>query len=329
MSRVLVTGGLGYIGTHVVDRLLKQGSEVVTLDIAVPEARRPLMPGELFVLGDCSDSMSALSRLDMIGPVDAIIHLAAMVEAPQSMIIPEVFYRVNSAGTLNMLELASRLGATAFIFASSAAVYGSTAEKLSEDDLTPAPENPYGGSKLFGERICYDVAKRRRLALGVLRFFNVVGAESGLVVRPPMTNLFGHIHKSANFGTKLNIYGDNHNTKDGSCVRDYVSVKSIAEGIIRTLTHLLGAASHYGSLNPLNIGTGLGTTVNEIVTIAKDYHKNLTTKLCPARDGESSISIAQVDNLSKLFNWTPPVVNIAEALKEEDDARSMFGRFAR
>lgn len=306
--RVVVTGGLGYLGSHVVHRLLRLGHEVVTLDRSLPGQRRNLFPDEQFIL---TDVMSPQPGADagIIKTADAVIHLAALIDAPQSVYRPELYYQVNFVGTLNMLALAKSLGAHHFLFASSAAVYGSDCvSPLKEEDATTTPENPYGGSKLFGEALVKDVCFASNMTSGCFRLFNLVGVKPEVGVAPANKGLFSMAVDAMLHTKSLNIYGDTHPTKDGSCIRDFVYVDEVARGIVLGLTHLAEGTPSF----VVNLGTGTGISVKEVLEAAKVLYKVL-----PARAGEVPVSVSDSSKASTILGWKANISRIDDYLDQE------------
>ena len=314
---VLVVGGLGYIGRHVVHSLLKEGYEVTTLDRKFPTAN--LFKKEKFLYGDVTSNLHCLAG-DLEG-VEVIIHLAAMIDAPQSVRLPLDYYRVNFTGTLNVLELARLLKVRGFIFASSAAVYGSDSPSPHrEDTAIMNPENPYGGSKLFGERLVKD-ACGDKIGNICFRFFNVVGSSPAVKAVPSLTSgLFCKVITSIISGEAMSVYGKDHPTKDGFAVRDFINVQDIASAVVRGVNHL---QNKFISAT-FNLGTGKGFSVGEVLDASDHVKYKSVVKyfVVPRRVGEVSHSVASVDKICKDWGWYPRYSDsIVNSLKEEFDAR--------
>lgn len=318
--RVLVTGGLGYIGSHVVKALMAEGHEVVTLDRALPGLSRPLHRGEQFVLADITQPL--LSQVGVIGSADAVIHLAALIDAPQSVHLPEVYYRVNFMGTLNVLDLAVALGAENFVLASSAAVYGTgVTMPITEDQKTTNPENPYGGSKLFSERLIADVAYKRGLNWVALRFFNIIGCDPEVGVTPTGKGLFSRVVDVA-LGERpyLPVFGQGHPTRDGYCIRDFVSVRDVTRAVVG-VTEGMKHTNLAGGI--FNVGTGHGASVLEVVEAARlALNHPIPVRHEAPRVGEVPVSVASFSALRSAVGWVPiHSSNIAEALQQEYTTR--------
>lgn len=312
--KIIVTGGLGYLGSHVVHRLLGEGHEVITLDRMIPGMgkTRALMPGEGYMHADILGNLDAVAGV--LKEASTVLHLAALIDAPQSVQKPELYYKVNFIGTLNVLELATQLGARNFLFASSAAVYGADCTSpLSEDMATPTPENPYGGSKLFGEALVTDVCRARGMLSASLRLFNLVGVDPEVGVAPQNKGLFSLAVDAMRGNRDLAIFGQDHPTPDGTCVRDFVYVGDVARAFSQALYHLVTQAS------PLliNVGTGQGLSVGQVLTAARALRSDFKIIYAQKRAGEVPISIANMDRTHAILNWKASPLGIATYLGQE------------
>ena len=239
-NRILVTGGAGYIGSHVVKQLGDAGHAVTVLDNLSTGRREAVLSGEL-VVGDLGDS----ALLDTVlgqGQFDAVMHFAGSIVVPESVTDPLKYYANNTANTLHLLGACVRHGVNRFIFSSTAAVYGMADKALVSEDDPLAPINPYGASKMMSERMIADVAAAHPLKYVILRYFNVAGAEAG-----------GRLGQSGGVATHLirvacqtalglrpemTIFGDDYPTPDGTCIRDYVHVEDLAEAHLEALAYL-------------------------------------------------------------------------------------------
>lgn len=312
--RVIVTGGLGYLGSHVVWQLLHDEHRVVTVDRSLPGLRRPLFPGEDFVHADVLHRPE--SEIGQLKSADAVIHLAALIDAPQSVQMPELYYKVNFGGTLNMLELAAQLGAKHFLFASSAAVYGPTSSiPLKEDEAILTPENPYGGTKLFGETLISDVCRARGMTYACLRVFNIVGVHEQVKVAPKNKALFGIVADCLWSKKPFTLYGMKHPTEDGTCVRDFVPVYSAAEAFSKALSYLSQADNSVVA----NVGTGQGTSIRQVLKAAPGF---IEIKVEEPREGEVPVSVADVSRAAKILEWTPKPIAIETLLGQEYSFKS-------
>lgn len=312
---VLLVGGLGYIGRHVASELHRVSIKITTLDRRLPYNRK-LFPGEAFVHADIMSMNNMASLVGEMETVDTVVHLAALIDAPQSMRMPETYYQVNFTGTLNVLQLAKLIGVKKFVFASSAAVYGSdSAAPLLENTPILRPENPYGGSKLFGERVIRDVCNGK-IANISLRFFNVVGCDPEVGVVPTNQGLFSRVVNSHQGGDQVSVFGNQHPTYDGYAVRDYVNVMDVARAVAAAV--LLGTGSKV-----YNVGSGVGTSVKSVIDIANTvFNGEKEALLLPARVGEVSYSVSDISRIKDELGWVPDYPNnISIALLNEYNAR--------
>jgi UDP-glucose 4-epimerase len=315
--RIVVTGGLGYVGSHLTHALLAAGHQVATVDIATPGVRRELFRGEEFLQTDLVRAGDLSAEAGFLRRADVIIHLAALIEAAQSVRQPALYYEVNGVATLAALELARRLGAWGLVFASSAAVYGSDARLPVREDETSTPNNPYGWSKLMGERVVADVCAANGMESLSLRMFNLIGGDPAVGVVPRGGGLFAAVTEAmAGRREKVVVYGEAHDTKDGTASRDYLDVRDAARAF------LLAVARRGWGHASVNIGSGVATTVREVIEAAREAGgKPLASEGAPARPGELSQSVACVDKAAELLGWQPGRADVAAALAYEHQVR--------
>ncbi len=265
---VLVTGGAGYIGSHMVLELLDAGETVVVLDNLSTGFRWAVPQEAAFVTGDVGDQALVSSIIDEHG-IDSILHFAAKIVVPESVTDPLGYYFGNTVKTRALLETAVRKGIRNFIFSSTAAVYGNADEIPLHEGLAPAPINPYGRSKLMSEWMLEDAARAYGLRSVALRYFNVAGADpkgrSGQST-PAATHLI-KVAAQAALGQRshLDVFGTDYPTPDGTCVRDYVQVSDLARAHLAALNHLRGG----GESTVMNCGYGHGASVLEVVDVVK------------------------------------------------------------
>ncbi len=315
---MIVTGGLGYVGSHVAHALLEAGHQVATIDIATPGVRRELFRGEEFLqvdlgrLGDWSAEAAVLRR------ADAVIHLAALIEVDDSVRRPARYYELNSVATLSALELAQRLTARRFVFASSAAVYGPDARLPIREEEVLAPKNPYGWCKMMGERIVADVCAAGGMDSLSLRMFNLIGGEPTVGVVPQSGGLFAVVTEAmAGRRDKVIVYGETHATKDGTASRDYLDVRDAARAFVLALQR---REWRHASVN---IGSGVATTVRDVIDVAREVAgaDAVNAEAAPARAGELSQSLACVDKAAELLGWRPQRTSLQAALAYEHQIR--------
>ena len=303
-TRILVTGGAGYIGSHVVKQLGDAGHDVTVLDNLSTGRREAVLSGEL-VVGDLGDS----ALLDTVlgqGQFDAVMHFAGSIVVPESVTDPLKYYANNTANTLNLLGACVRHGVNRFIFSSTAAVYGMADKALvSEDDLL-APINPYGASKMMSERMIADVAAAHPLKYVILRYFNVAGAEaegrlgqSGGVA----THLIRVACQTAlGLRPEMTIFGDDYPTPDGTCIRDYVHVEDLAQAHLQALVYL----GRGGDSAVLNFGYGRGYSVREVIEAVKQVSGvDFAVRLGARRAGDPARLVAASATLKAAFGWQP------------------------
>jgi UDP-glucose 4-epimerase len=305
--KVLVTGGAGYIGSVVAEMLLQAGHEVVVFD-NLSHGHRQAVPknGEL-VVGDLADR-GALDRLLGSGAIDAVMHFAALIEAGESMQVPEQFFRNNTANALTLLEAMLAAGVKRFVFSSTAALFGNPDRTPIEEDDPVHPTNAYGESKLLVERMLRWFHQIHGLRYASLRYFNAAGAarpDQG-EAHQPETHLVPRILEVAlGRAEHVNIFGTDYPTPDGTCVRDYIHVSDLAHAHLLAL-HALENASE--NSNPLlyNLGNGQGFSVREVVEVARKVTGHPIREIeSPRRAGDPAVLIASSEKIRRELSWQP------------------------
>jgi UDP-glucose 4-epimerase len=295
MTRVLVTGGAGFIGSHLIDRLVDEGNDVSVIDNLysgkLENIERHIKRGKVdFFEGDIRDT--SLVKKSLIG-VDAVFHLAALISVPFSVSNPELTFDVNLAGTTNLLNACSEKNVDKFIFVSSCAVFGDTKILPVNENATTKPISPYAESKLLAERDCLSFQQRGLLQSVVLRFFNVYGPRQG------MNDYSGVITRFINRAKQkqsLTIYGD------GSQTRDFVNVNDIVQALYACLKN----SSANGEI--FNIGSGKPTSITELAkTVLELTGQNLEISYELARAGDIKDSYADISKAKRLLNYEPKV----------------------
>lgn len=302
--KVLVIGGAGYIGSHVVKQMMKAGHEVTVFDNLSSGLRCNLFPGNAFIYGNIlipSDIEAAFSK-----GFDAFVHLAAFKAAGESMEQPEKYSVNNITGTLNIMNAAVKYGCKKMIFSSSAAVFGAPQYLPIDEDHPKNPENYYGFTKLEIERFMawYDQLKGMRYA--ALRYFNAAGYDPegeirGLEQNP--ANLLPRVMEvAAGLKSGMKVFGTDYDTRDGTCIRDYVHVTDLARAHVMALDYL---TKNDKSLT-VNLGTEKGTTVKEII----DAARKITGKEIPAEDverrpGDPACLYATSAHARETLGWKP------------------------
>jgi UDP-glucose 4-epimerase len=300
MSKVLVTGGAGYIGAHVAAELLKSGYSIrIYDDFSNGLHRRVDGKFRDIVEGDMLDRAKLLAALDGI---DAVIHLAAKKAVEESVKDPLKYYENNVGGTLNLLGAMAAKGVKQLVYSSSAAVYSpNDKEAVVEDDPT-APLSPYGASKLLAEQLISSVGSAEQISNISLRYFNVVGSNIAEFGDNSKDNLVPKVFLALKNGKRPQIYGSDYPTPDGTCIRDYIHVQDLA---LAHLAALKKVESGYIS-QVYNVGSGKGYSVKEMMDqISKSIGRDINPELSPARAGDSPKLIASIDKIKEQLGWSP------------------------
>lgn len=302
--RILVTGGAGYIGSHVVKALGQRKHEILVYDNLSTGHEWAVLYGRL-VKGDLSDKFFLDKVIKEFKP-DAIMHFAAFIQVEESVREPLKYYRNNTVNTLSLLETMKENGVKNFIFSSTAAVYGIPEKIPVNEDAPLNPINPYGSSKVAVERILNDLSQTSDFNYVSLRYFNVAGADpEGRIgqVYKEATHLITRALKTAKgVFDKLQIFGTDYPTPDGTCIRDYIHVDDLALAHLITLDYLLST----GKSRVLNCGYGYGYSVKEVVeTVKKITCVNFGTEEISRRPGDPPVLVADSSRLESELNWSP------------------------
>ena len=302
--RVLVTGGAGYIGSHVVLQLAEGGHEAVVYDNLSSGFAWAVLDSEL-VVGDLADT-EKLERLVRERSFDAVVHLAAHVSVPDSVADPLKYYRNNTCNTAALLDICGRFGVGIFIFSSTAAAYGIPDRLPVGEDAPLAPINPYGASKVMSERMILDLAAVAPLRYLIFRYFNVAGADpQGRIgqATPAATHLIKvgcetALKKRPDF----TVFGTDYSTPDGTCVRDFIHVVDIARAHIEGLRHLRDG----GRSAVLNVGYGHGSSVLEVIEVVKRVAGvDFPVDHGPRRPGDPPELVADNRRIGEVLGWEP------------------------
>ena len=300
MSKVLVTGGAGYIGAHVAAELLKSGYSIrIYDDFSNGLHRRVDGKFRDIVDGDMLDRVKLLAALDGI---DAVIHLAAKKSVEESVKDPLKYYENNVGGTLNLLGAMAAKGVKQLVYSSSAAVYSpNDKEAVFEDDPT-APLSTYGASKLLSEQLISSVGSAEQISNISLRYFNVVGSNIAEFGDNSKDNLVPKVFLALKNGKRPQIYGSDYPTPDGTCIRDYIHVQDLA---LAHLAALKKVESGYIS-QVYNVGSGKGYSVKEMMDqISKSLGRDINPEVSQARAGDSPKLIASIDKIKEQLGWSP------------------------
>jgi len=308
---VLVTGGAGYIGSHMVHELVDRGEQVVVVDNFSTGFRWAVPPDVPLVEAETGDGDLMRSVMERHG-VDAIIHFAASVVVPESVSQPLDYYRNNTANSRTLIAAAVAAGVRRFIFSSTAAVYGNPAQVPVPEDAPPAPMSPYGSSKLMTEIMLRDAGEAHDLRYVILRYFNVAGADP-MLRTGQSTHGATHLIKVAvetalGVRPRIEVYGTDYPTPDGTCIRDYIHVTDLIRAHIDALRYLRAD----GASVTLNCGYGHGFSVLEVIeTVKKVSGVDFSVQLGPRRPGDPARIVAACERARSLLGWQPQLDDLA------------------
>jgi UDP-glucose 4-epimerase len=299
--KVLVTGGAGYIGSHLVRALLGRGDEAVVVDdLETGDAER--IPGVPLLRLDLASDEAPKRLREFLREhrVEAAVHFAALKQVGESVAQPARYYRQNIGSLANLLLALEDAGVDRLLFSSSAAVYAPSETLLTEESPT-RPMSPYGETKLAGERLVTDAANAWGLRPVSLRYFNVAGAASPELADTAVLNLIPMVIEKLDAGKPPLIFGDDYDTPDGTCIRDYVHVQDVAEAHLAALDALAdGTLDH----RVYNIGTGTGHSVREIIdAVLAEAGSDLTAEVVARRPGDPATVVAAVDRIREELGW--------------------------
>ena len=301
---ILVTGGAGYIGSHVVRQLGEAGERIVVLDNLCTGFRSAVLHGEL-VVGDTGD-MELVSRLIDDHQIDTVMHFAAHTIVPESVADPLKYYRNNTSSTRNLLECCLTGGVRHFVFSSTAAVYGIPEGGVASEDSPTVPINAYGTSKLMTEWMLRDVAAVNDFSYVALRYFNVAGSdpETRIGQSTPKATLLTKVACEAAVGKRDTVYifGDDYDTPDGTGVRDYIHVEDLAHAHLDALSYLRDGKDSV----TLNCGYGHGYSVREVLSaVERANGKPLKVETGPRRAGDPPSLVAEAQRIRDTLGWSP------------------------
>jgi UDP-glucose 4-epimerase len=332
--KILVTGGAGYIGGTVAGLLTEMGHQAVVFD-NLSHGRRDLLPsGVEFVQGELADRQ-ALENLfieahDLGHPFDGVLHFAALIEAGESMVHPEIFFRNNTASTLSLLEAMLAHGPRRLVFSSTAAVYGEPETVPIQEDARLLPTNPYGASKLLVEQMLAWLNQIHGLRYAALRYFNVAGApesRGGAITRgeahEPESHLIPLVLDVA-LGRRqsIKIFGDDYPTPDGTCIRDYIHVSDLADAHLLALAALEKTSKSADradcDFRPLiyNLGNGKGFSVREIIESARRVTGHpIPAEIHPRRAGDPAVLVASSEKAIRELGWKPHYTQLDDIVR--------------
>lgn len=301
---ILVTGGAGYIGSHVVRQLGERGERLVVLDNLSTGRRDAVLYGEL-VVGDTGDRETVLKILRQ-NDIDTVLHFAAHTIVPESVADPLKYYGNNTCSTRNLLQCCQESGVRHFVFSSTAAVYGIPPNGIAEEATPTAPINPYGTSKLMSEWMLRDLTEASTMRSVALRYFNVAGCdpEARIGQSTPKATLLVKVACEAALGKRdqLAIFGTDYPTPDGTGVRDYIHVEDLADAHLKAVDYL----RNNGPSTTLNCGYGHGYSVREVIAMVEQVQgHSLPVAEQPRRAGDPPVLIAAADRVREVLGWMP------------------------
>ena len=313
MKKILVTGGLGYIGSHTVVELQSAGYDVVVidnLDNSTEEVKERIVSisGRSIdlVIGDVNDQ-TIMNRIFKEHDFYGVVHFAAYKAVGESVDNPIKYYENNVSGLITLLGAMERHGVQNLIFSSSCTVYGIADDlPVTEDTPIKSAESPYGTTKIIGEEIIQDYAKHKNIKTVLLRYFNPVGAhpsaQIGELPNGVPSNLVPYImHTAAGIREQLVIHGNDYNTSDGTCIRDYIHVVDLAKAHVKAMTF---ADKMPNSVDVFNVGTGHGSTVLEVVKAFEERcNIRLNYRIGPRREGDVEQIFADTHKINDVLQW--------------------------
>ena len=302
---VLVTGGAGYIGSHMVLALRDAGRPVVVLDNLSTGFRNAVPDDVPLVMGDCGDASLVRAVIPAFG-IDSIIHFAGSIVVPESVADPLGYYLNNTVNSRSLIAAAVEGGVKQFIFSSTAAVYGEPEITPISEDVAPAPISPYGTSKLMTEHMLRDAQRAYGLRFGILRYFNVAGADargrSGQSSTRPTHLIKLAVQAACGVRPHLDIFGEDYPTPDGTCLRDYVHVSDLAAAHLLALDHLERGGEPFIA----NCGYGRGHSVREVIESVKQISGvDFLVRQADRRPGDPPILVASAERIRSLLDWQP------------------------
>lgn len=302
-KNILITGGAGYIGSHIVEKLVKNKFKVFIYDNLVTGHKLLINKKANFIEGDLND-FKKLKRVIKNNNITSIVHLAAYLNIKESEKKRKKYYKNNVGGTLNLLKACIDSKVKNLIFSSSCSVYGNVKGSVSERGKL-RPSSYYAFTKLKSEKIIQKYSKILDINYAILRYFNVAGASNSGKIGEVESS---HDHLIKNLAIqalkenpKVYIYGNNYNTKDGTCVRDYIHVSDLADIHIKTLKKI----SIINKSLILNCGYGRGYSVKEIIDVYKKLKKNVKIKYLKKRPGDIAKIYSNISQIKKILNWKP------------------------
>ncbi len=312
IKNILITGGAGYIGSHIVEKLVEK-KNVIILDNLITGYKKLINKKAKFIYGDIRDRKK-ISKIIKNHKIETIIHLAAFLNVKESENNKKKYYKNNIQGTLNLVHACKNSTVKNIIFSSSCSVYGNVKGAVNEKKKLN-PQNYYAFTKLKAEEIIKRFSNKYKYQYGILRYFNVAGASSSGKIGEIETS-HGHLIKNIAIQASkkkpiISIYGNDYNTKDGTCIRDYIHVLDLVDIHIKTLKYVNTKSKSL----ILNCGYGKGYSVLDIIKIFKKTTKNLIINYKTRRIGDVDMVYADVTKIKSILKWKPKYNNIKKIIK--------------
>ena len=311
--KILVTGGAGYIGSITVERLIKSGAEVVVFDNLYQGHRDAVHPDAVFIQGDLADKAAVEAALSTHKP-DGIMHFASYTLVGESVEKPFLYLRDNIVNGLNLIEAAVANNVKGFILSSTANLFDDPERMPIDEDERIVPGSPYGESKFILERYLYWMDRLYDMRYTCLRYFNACGAtETRGEDHAPETHLIPLVLEVAlGQRDKITIFGDDYNTPDGTCVRDYIHVVDLAEAHILAMKEILNG----GHSRKYNLGNGRGFSVKQVIDTAREITGHpIPAEIGPRRAGDPDILIASSETINHDLGWQPIYPNLRQIIE--------------
>ena len=313
MESILITGGAGYIGSHIVEKLVKTNNKIIILDNLITGYKKLINKKAIFIKGDIKN-YKKLSNIVKKYKINSIIHLAAYLNISEAEKNKKKYYLNNIVGTLNIIKCCKNESVKNIVFSSSCSIYGNVKGSVNEKKRA-SPKGYYAFTKLKGEQIIKKYSKKFNYNYAILRYFNIAGASSTKKIGE-INSSHGHLFKniaiqSLRKNPRINIYGNNYKTKDGTCIRDYMHVTDLSVTHIKALEYI----NNNSKSITLNCGYGKGYSVLDIVKIFKKIKKNLTINITAIRKGDVESVYADTRKLKKILKIKMQYNNISKILK--------------
>ena len=312
-NNILITGGAGYIGSHIIEKLNQKKFNIIIFDNLITGYKKLINKKAIFIKGDIKNKKKLLKIINNF-QIDSIIHLAAYLNISEAEKNKKKYFKNNVIGTLNLVHACKNSNVRNIIFSSSCSVYGNVKGSVDERKKLN-PKSYYAFTKYKAEEIIKRFSKKYKYKYGILRYFNVAGASSSGKIGE-IEKSHGHLIKNISIQSLkkkpiISIYGNNYDTKDGTCIRDYIHISDLVDAHIKTLEYI---DTNHKSLI-LNCGYGEGYSVLDIVKIFKKYNNQLTINYKNRRTGDVGMVQANVKKIKNILKWKPKYNNIDKIIK--------------